>query len=375
MYNKKLNILTPIPFWHPGTYELISLLKKHGYHVVALDIWDLKFFDDKEKVINLVPKYLPKKLGRIYRRLFRNNIIKTYIKKDQVVDIHWCGYYYSKYIKRIKKNSKRVYATLFGSDMYRSSFSQRRIQKKIFDFADFIVIGPNMKQDFLNFYGNYESKILFAQYGSLRLDYIFSNFNSFNPKEIKRKYKIPESNIVITIGYNSIPQQQHNLILDVIEKLDIEIKKNLFLILPLTYGLSKTDLYYKNLIDRIRNFGINNLVIEERVNDYELAEIRFVSDITINMQTTDALANSIKEAIAAQNILIVGDWLPYDIYEKLGIFLIRTNFEKLGQDLKKCIDNLFYFKQLTTKNTEKITNFASWNVLIKQFISNYNINL
>ena len=98
MYNKKLNILTPIPFWHPGTYELISLLKKHGYHVVALDIWDLKFFDDKEKVINLVPKYLPKKLGRIYRRLFRNNIIKTHIKKDQVVDIHWCGYYYSKYI-------------------------------------------------------------------------------------------------------------------------------------------------------------------------------------------------------------------------------------------------------------------------------------
>jgi hypothetical protein len=71
-------------------------------------------------------------------------------------------------------------------------------------------------------------------------------------------------------------------------------------------------LLIKNLIDRIRNFGINNLVIEERVNDFELAEIRFVSDITINMQTTDALANSIKEAIAAQNILIVGDWLPYD---------------------------------------------------------------
>jgi len=119
MNDKKLNILTPIPFWHPGTQELIDGLKLSGYSVVSLDIWSFNYYNEKQEVINLIPKFFRGKLERSYKRLFRKHIIRKYIHKDQVVDIKWCGHYYSEYIEEIKRNSKTILATLFGYYFYK----------------------------------------------------------------------------------------------------------------------------------------------------------------------------------------------------------------------------------------------------------------
>jgi hypothetical protein len=156
MNDKKLNILTPIPFWHNGTQELIDGLKKNGYSIVALDVWSFNYYNEKQEIINLIPKLFRGKLERIYKRLFRNHIIRKYIKKDQVVDIQWCGHYYSEYIDDIKKHSKKVFATLFGSDFYRSSSEEHKIQRKIFEVADKIVMGVNMTDDFNQLFPGFE---------------------------------------------------------------------------------------------------------------------------------------------------------------------------------------------------------------------------
>lgn len=371
MNEKKLNILTPIPFWHPGTQEFIDGLKQNGFTIVALDIWSFNYYDENQEIKNLVPKLFRGKGERVYKRLFRSYIIKKYIKKDQIVDIQWCGHYYSKYIKQIKKNSGKLFATLFGSDIYRSSTEEHKIQRKIFLEADKIVMGVNMAEDFSKLFPGLESKYLFAQYGSKRLDLIDEFAMHVDVSSLKQKYKIPKGKIAITVGYNSKPEQQHLKLIEIINSYDVSLKEKLFLIFPLTYGVSKEDNYYKKLISAIEGINVDHIIFENRLSDLELIETKFISDITINLQTTDALSSSIKEAFSSDNIVVVGDWLPYDVYEELGVFFMRRSLDQLSETLIQTISNIDSLKENCRSNREIIISFASWKHLIKQFILNY----
>mgnify|MGYP001142528313 CR=1 FL=1 len=236
MNKTTLNILTPIPFWHPGTQELIDGLKQNNFEVVALDIWSFNYYDENQQIVNLVPKFFRGRLERIYKRVFRNKIIKKYINKDQIVDIQWCGHYYSKYIDLIKASSRKLYATLFGSDLYRNSNENRLVQRKIFEVADKIVMGINMKEEFEVYFKGFTNKILFAQFGSKRLDLINDLIQSYDQLATKKKYHIPQSKTIVTVGYNSKPEQQHIVFFDMLKKISLDVKDKIFLIIPLTYG-------------------------------------------------------------------------------------------------------------------------------------------
>lgn len=371
MNEKKLNILTPIPFWHPGTQELIDGLKQSGYSVVSLDIWSFNYYNEKQEVINLIPKFFRGKLERIYKRLFRKHIIRKYIHKDQVVDIQWCGHYYSEYIEEIKRNSKKVLATLFGSDFYRSNSEEHQIQRKIFEVADSIVMGVNMTADFSNLFPGLEAKYRYAQYGSKRLDLIGEYADSVDRISLRHKYNIPLEKIAITVGYNSKPIQQHLKFLEFLKNYDSSIKDSIFLIFPLTYGVEKSDPYLAELRSVIDSLGIEYLIFDKRLDDIEIMETKFISDVTVNLQTTDALSSSIKEAFASDDIVLVGDWLPYEVFEELGIFFFRRDLEHFSEATLDIIRNFSTYKLQCEGNREKVMGFASWKHLIKQFIKNY----
>lgn len=372
MDKKRINILTPIPFWHPGTHELIEGLNNNNISVVALDIWSFKYYNENHIVKNLAPNFLKGLPLRIYKRLFRKRIIKKYINKNDIVDIQWCGHYYSKYIKHIKDQAHRTYATLFGSDLYRTKQEDRAIQREIFEIADFIVMGVNMDGAFLTFFPGFENKILHAQYGSYRLEMIDQMTKDHSKESIKTEFGISSYKTVVTLGYNSKQEQQHLLFLHILEKLPVNIKNRLFLILPLTYGKENDD-YLNGLRQSIKEAGIEYLLLENRLSDTDLVKTKLVSDITVNLQTTDALASSIKEAFAAYDIVIVGDWLPYDIYKDLGVFFISSDLTQLKDIFIDVVENIDNYKEKCQFNKQRILEFASWKYLIPQFIKNYNL--
>ncbi len=376
MNKQRINILTPIPFWHPGTLEFISELKKRNYSVVALDIWSFQFFNEKEEYKYLYPRFLKGLALKIYRKLLRKKIIKKYIKHNDIVDIQWCGHYYSPYMDRIKKQSSKIVTTLFGSDFYRSSEAERNIQKKIFETAKTITIGPNMKEDFLAIYPEFVDKIKFAHFGSARLDIISKLYNEKNRQIYRDKYKIEKDKIVVTVGYSANPLQQHFIFLDVLEKLPKEIKQKLFILLPMTYGNKKE--YSEKLITKLRGLDIEFIAFQNPDNDKkhwltnnEIAEIRIISDITVNTQTTDALSSSIKEAFATGNILLVGDWLPYEVYENMGLFFIRSSETKLLENFTYILNNYDKLKQKCINNVSPILDFATWKTVMPYFIDIY----
>ncbi|MDY0315505.1 MAG: hypothetical protein RBR32_10575, partial [Bacteroidales bacterium] len=280
------------------------------------------------------------------------------------------------YMGSIKKQSNKIIATLFGSDFYRSSVEENKIQKKIFETAKIITIGPNMKEDFLSVFPDLENKIKFAHFGSARLDLISKLYTEKDKAIYRNKYKIAKDKIVITVGYSANPLQQHFMFLDILENLSDEVKQKLFILLPMTYG-NKQD-YSAELIEKMKNLKIDYLAFQNPSNskkhwltDEEIAEIRIVSDITVNTQTTDALSSSIKEAFATGNILLLGDWLPYDIYEDMGLFLIRSSENKLYENFIEILSNYKDYKQKCVGNIAPILNFASWEAVMPYFIENY----
>lgn len=371
MVKKRIIILTPIPFWHPATKEFMDEIESKGHEISALDIWNFKLYLNNE-IIDLIPTLFRNKTARLYKRIFKKRIIKKHITPNQIVDIQWCGHYYSKYIKTIHKQSLKTFATLFGSDLYRTKAADRTEQRKIFETVDYIVMGVNMDDKFLEYFPGLENKIKYAQYGSNRLELIDQMQNSINRDEIKTELNISKNKTIVTLGYNAKPEQQHTIFLELLKNLHEDIKNSLVLIVPLTYGREYPE-YLKNLKELLAKSGVEYILLENRLTDQELVKTKIVSDITINLQTTDALASSVKEAFASFDVVIVGDWLPYDIYKNLGIYFVSCSLKKLEENFLSVLKNLNDQKEKCKHNKQKTLEFASWKYLIPQFIDNYNL--
>jgi hypothetical protein len=164
-----------------------------------------------------------------------------------------------------KKRSHKTFATLFGSDLFRTNPADRPEQRKIFEIANYTVMGINMDNAFLEYFPGLKDKIRHAQYGSFRLELIDQLHNTLTQENIKTELGISKNKTVITLGYNGKPEQQHNLFLEILYKLPIEIKNTLVLIVPLTYG-RENEKYLSELKDSIANIGIEFLLLEKKIN-------------------------------------------------------------------------------------------------------------
>lgn len=365
-------ILTPIPFWHSGTGELVEQLKDKGINIWAFDIFNGRVIDNKGILHDYKPAFLKGFFGKLYLKLFRKTIISRQIRNNDILDIHFVEPAYGKYINALQGKKTKLVTSLFGSDLFRTNAAQKKLQSPLFEKAEAIVLSENMIPYFEEHFPGYANKYFLNQYGSMRLDLIDRLSSEKTKNEIRRKYGITEDEIVISCGYNAKKEQRHLRILDEINKLEEIDKKKLFLILSLTYGIDESGENYVNSIKKkLQELKIPNLCLENRLTDAEIAEIRIISDITVNMQTTDALASSIKEAMAAGDIMLVGDWLPYDIYKELKVFYLTASFENLSENLKYILNNLEELGKKSEVNKRIILNFASWNRLIENWIKLY----
>ncbi len=321
-------VLTPIPLWHPATTELAERLKQEGLDIKLADIWTLRTIGENGEILNAIPSIFRGLTLRIIRNLLRKRFINKLLSNDDIVDIHWCDSNYSRYTDILMSSGGKLVTTIFGSDIYRNSAEDKIKQKELFSKAHIIVLGPNMKDDFNRMFPGLESKLRFNQYGSSRLDLI-DNMSRGNSLALRKKHNIAEDKIVVTLGYNAKKEQQHSLFIEMLQGVDHKIKQQLHLILPMTYGENENPAYITTVKEKLESLEISYTLYDKWMDDVELAETKLISDITVNIQQTDALSSSIKEALVAQDIVLVGDWLPYKIYEDMGVFIIRSAINEL----------------------------------------------
>lgn len=343
---------------------------------VQLDIFTLfnKFNNNKIMFDNLY-SLSNTKFGRSNKSWFYNKLIKLLyfitikdlinnLDNYDIINIHFLSPFYIYFAKEIRRKSNVLCVSYWGSDFYRISEKEKIKQKRILDIADVITFtNDNMKEEFSNFHNEiYNSKVKTCRFGLTVLDSIRmydAHINYIEEKDkFLQKYGLPYDKRFITCGYNSTIAQQHEAIIDQIISLEEDYKKDLFFLFPMTYG----DIEYRQKIEK-KLLAINlNFKIFYKFMDYdETAILRKISDIMIHVQTTDQFSGSMQEHLYAENIVINGGWLPYDILKKKGSFFLEVEkTSQLKNKISYAIENYEELKSKCKVNKSIIWELSSW---------------
>lgn len=350
-------------------------LQKNSIETYNIDILSgrQRFVDGKVVDIysNLFLKILYKiPRIRVYiRRLCSRIFIKKNITKNDVVVFHFLAPSYIKFIKQLKNKTDNIVVHWWGSDLYRSDKKDKEKIRKINKHINKHILVKGMYDYFLEHFPAEANKIRYAVFGVKLLDIIKEQQVNFDPEEQKSKFSIPKDKIVITGAYNGSPGQQHLKIIDSLNKLPEEIKIRIFLILPMTYGCNEE--YINEIKCNLKETNIEYKIIRDYLTINDLAVLRIITDITINIQITDGFSASIRESLFTGNLLIVGNWLPYDEIINWGGFFITTSLDELNQTIENTIYNFNKLKDKTIKNSSIIYQNSSWEFTSKQIIHAY----
>lgn len=297
-------------------------------------------------------------------------ILRGLLKRYNVVDIHFFGTFYYKTIDLLRSLGNKVKITIWGSDFYRSSPKVRDKQGLYYEMIDSIQICTDaMKDDFLSYYKNFEDKIQIAHFGITQFDLIDKISVEENIEDVKHKLNLPTDKKVITCGYNGSAGQQHLAILDAFSNLDDSLKEQVFLLLPMTYGVTI------EILNRVREqlnlLEIDYLILTEDLTSEDVSRLRLASDIAINIQVTDAFSASIQEHLYSQNIVIVGEWLPYGKLEQSGVYYIKSSLENLTLHIEETITRYPIIKERSLVNKERMHQLSSWDVVTRDWVKLY----
>lgn len=373
--SKKIFLISSSISGVPVILELMENLQNNGYETYNIDLFNGRQRDVNGKVDDVYSNFLLKILYkiprlRVYIRIFCSRIyIKKNIAKNDIVVFHFLAPDYIKFIKQLKKRTDNIIVHWWGSDLYRSNIKDKKKIKIINEKTRKHILVPGMSNYFLKYFPSEVDKIKYAIFGVKLLDVMKKLKEDFDIEKQKTKLSIPTDRIIITGAYNGSPGQQHFKIIESLNHLSEDIKPKIFLILPMTYGAKE------EYIDSIKNYllktNIEYIIIKNYLPENDLATLRLLSDITINVQITDGFSASIRESLFAGDLLIVGDWLPYEEIKRWGAFFIETSLNELKNTIENTIIYFGKYKSKILNNSEIIYQNSSWDSCTSKIIQGY----
>ena len=303
--------------------ELPSVLKEHADNVFLSD-FKLRF--GGVKGLYLIEKSW--KLKHCFHKYFGK-------KKYDVVDIHYPTFADRYLLRDIRRISKKLVLTPWGSDVYRISERQRKVVKKLYDAADYVTgNGLRFTKDFMCIYNIPDRKLKCLSLGGDDIDYFIEHQNDYNTEEAKKVLGI-EGHYVITCGYNGNPAQQHEKIIESINKIRVQLPKNLLLLFPFTYGGSNE--YREQIKTKVKELDLKAYYSEKYLDLQGLFLLRQATDMFIHVQTTDANNGSLKQYVWFGKNVVHGGWICYDDIEKDGYkpYYTTPSMDELSETIVK----------------------------------------
>ncbi|MDK2801675.1 MAG: hypothetical protein PWQ70_3294 [Clostridiales bacterium] len=276
------------------------------------------------------------------------------------------------YLQPLKRNFSHLVCSIWGSDFYKVNRRQRIFQKRLFQIADAITFGnPKTLDDFKKKFKTIPpEKLKLAYFGSPIIDTI----KSIKDSEIelfRKKLEIPTESTIVTCGYSGSPAQQHIKLIESLNAIKEKLPNNIVFLFPLTYGGTKE--YKKDVVKFLEKTGLEYRVYTGFMIDKEIATIRKISNIMIHVQTTDSFSSSMREHLYAANIVITGDWLPYDTLDERGVFMLKvSSVDEVGDKLLYAINNFDELKNKCRNNPRIIWELSSWEKNIHKWLEIYN---
>ena len=366
---------------HQLIFNMVKWLKYKDPEI-RVDIINTKYNKDKElpSYYNEIYNYsIPEKLNLtpFFGKVAHIRNIKKFIRESpytyQAVHFHFARTIYSSLIRELRKKTQKIVVTVWGSDFNAvSRFTKKRL-RKLFNQADIVSLSnETMMVKFLNYYNweNKNSKFKIVKIGLEPLEYLQKK--TFVKNDCKEKLNLPIDRIIISLGYNGSPNQQHIKIISALKNnTDLsEWKNKLFFVVPVTYGATKE--YLRKVEVAITDLGFPFILYKSFLSEKEIACLRLHTDILIQLQRNDQFSGSMQEHIYAGGVVITGSWLPYTPLSNEGVYFRSIdNANKVVDELLFVLMNLETEKEKCKNNKNKIYQISSWKANIDKWIDLY----
>ena len=311
------------------------------------------------------------KLGTAICILFNRYILNQLFRKYDLIDFHSFVESDYPYMEYCSKNNIPFDITLWGSDIMRASDDKIKRMAEGFDKCRLIKCAEGLYQKMLECYGNrYEQKRRNVLFGTSDFDTI----NCLSDDKIaslkQSLYGETNGKVIVACGYNGSRSQNHLEMIGALERLPQTLKNKMLVVLQMTYGASPE--YLQQVRERIVQTDIPFVILDHFLSENEIAMVRRTSDIVVNIQDTDAFAGSIRAHLFCNNIVLVGNWLPYSFYlDKAGVVFYQTSMEDLTSSISSCITNLEAYRLNCSANQSKMYGLFSWESTINDWVSTY----
>ena len=361
---------------HHTIDNLCNNLSKRGIIVSSFNViyWRFKKWNGKTLPLWMILlSYLTviPRLRGLINAFFRERAMERLAENYSIIDIHFFSPIYDRLIPVLRRRSKKIKITIWGSDLYRVDSKRREEQRIIYHMVDIIQIETmQIVADFLKYFPEFENKVRLAHFGIIQLEIIAKLLIKRDQTFYQRELKLPKDKIIVTCGTNGNEAHQHLKILESIDKLPAELKEKLFLIIPMTYGGSKA--YIARVREKAESLGLRYKLTTSYLSLEDLCKYRIISDIIITIQVSDALASAIQEHIYTGDILIAGNWLPYGVFDDYGVFYLKTSIESLSDTIASTAENIDSLIDRCSGNDEQISQLSAWDNVINGWTDIYN---
>ena len=252
------------------------------------------------------------KLWFIYDIIDIIRLRRMFSKIDEyydVVNIHFPSYRYSFVVNQLKRMSKTIIVTPWGSDIYRRSKLQLYLLKKLYKEADYITaVSEKFKIDIRRILKIPDLKIEVLDIASDTIDYIAEHKKIINVDEAKRTLNV-QGRYVVCCGYNGHLSQQHEKIIKAIQDVRYEFPFKVVLFLPFMYG--GNNVYKEKILNLVKSFDLDYVLFDRYLDKRQMFLLEQASDMMIHIQSTDASSCTVQEFLLLEKKIINGSWLKY----------------------------------------------------------------
>lgn len=343
--------------------EIIAILSPRSCDAVYDKVYKLRFYYWYNKKFEKGTYFIFHLSIRVLALFLR--------KKYDVIELHYVALFHKALINCYKRLSKCIVAVLWGSDIFRLSVNMYPPMREFLLKCDKINCGTEpmyakvkeiVGEDLLG------KQISHCRFGlDLLNDINLIKRNKFSKTKLADILCVDKFNDkirVITIGSNASAGQQH---LKIIQSLISHHYKDVIFLFPLTYG--KNDAYINEIKHALEKMKQPYFLFTEFMPPKQLAALRLISDIFVQLQITDALSGAMQEHMYAESIVITGSWLPYGILkENMVYFETIDRIEQIGDKVSECINNYQKKKKLCVPNPDAIWKLAGWENCIDSWL-------
>lgn len=268
------------------------------------------------------------------------------------------------YFLRKKNRRARAIWTYWGSDLLRAPGLYLQWKKLVIGKVDAVsFVTKNLAERFHEIY-SWKKEEMIVDFGNAVFDRILRLQKREGIKEeCKEQFGFPAGKYSVMVGYNARVEQQHKRIIAALADVRQEVKEKMHIVYHFSYGDASAE-YRRELAELTEREGFSYTVVDDFLEDEEMARFRTATDIFVHGQTTDALSGSMQESLFAGSIVINGGWLKYPEFEEMGIRDIKfQNFSDLGGILEDVVENFAARQAEAASNKEALYRANSWEIL------------